>query len=184
MTSWWRYADGATTSCWPVQQYAWSYSDGATTSCWPVQQYAWSYWGPTTTLNPETTCSFWYQDRTPGNHVISGSHGSYRWAGNLTTKFITLLELFSFVSKFSRLQYEWSSDYWCIWKSFGVNACLQWRKYFHFIGYLLDTFVFFVNFPTLFLSAHTQYMSIIVSAQVIWVTQTHRNFNKPLWTNE
>jgi hypothetical protein len=57
-----------------------------------------------------------------------------RWAGNLTTKFITLWELFSFISKFSRLQYEWSSDCWCVWKSLGVNACLQWRKYFHFIG--------------------------------------------------
>jgi hypothetical protein len=39
---------------------------------------------------------------------------------NLTTKIITLSELFSFVSEFSRLQYEWSSDCWCIWKSFGV----------------------------------------------------------------
>jgi hypothetical protein len=53
---------------------------------------------------------------------------------NLTTKIITLSELFSFVSEFSRLQYEWSSDCWCIWKSFEVNACLQWRKYYHFIG--------------------------------------------------
>jgi hypothetical protein len=53
---------------------------------------------------------------------------------SLMTKIITLSELFSFVSAFSRLQYEWSSDRWCNWKLFGVNACLQWRKYVHFIG--------------------------------------------------
>jgi hypothetical protein len=57
-----------------------------------------------------------------------------RWAGYLTTKIITLLEFFNFVSEVSLLQCEWSSDCWCIWKSLGVNACLQWRKYFHFIG--------------------------------------------------
>jgi hypothetical protein len=57
----------------------------------------------------------------------------YRWAGyNLTTKIITLLEFFNFVSKVSRLLYEWSSDCWCVWKSFGVNACLQWRNVFSF----------------------------------------------------
>jgi hypothetical protein len=55
---------------------------------------------------------------------------------NLTTKIITLLEFLNFVSEVSRLLYEWSSDCWCIWKSFGVNACLQWRNVFsfHFIG--------------------------------------------------
>jgi hypothetical protein len=48
----------------------------------------------------------------------------------VTTKIITLLEFFNFVSKVSRLQYEWSSDCRCIWKFFGVNACLQWRNIF------------------------------------------------------
>jgi hypothetical protein len=68
---------------------------------------------------------------------------------NLTTKIITLSELFSFVSEFSRLQYEWSSDCWCIWKWFWVNACLQWRKYFHFIGEVFLYF-FFSNLSRLF----------------------------------
>jgi hypothetical protein len=27
---------------------------------------------------------------------------------------------------------EWSSDCWCIWKSFRVNACLHWRNVFSF----------------------------------------------------
>jgi hypothetical protein len=54
--------------------------------------------------------------------------------------------LLSFVSEFSRLQYEWSSDCWRIWKSFGVNACLQRRKYFHvhwrsvFVQFFCDFF--------------------------------------------
>jgi hypothetical protein len=50
----------------------------------------------------------------------------------LTTKIITLLEFINFVSEVSRLQYEWSSDCWCIWKSLGVNACLQRRNVFSF----------------------------------------------------
>jgi hypothetical protein len=51
---------------------------------------------------------------------------------NLTTKIITLWEFLNFVHEVSRLQYhEWSrSDCWCIWKSLGVNACLQWRNVF------------------------------------------------------
>jgi hypothetical protein len=53
---------------------------------------------------------------------------------NLTTEITTLLELFNFVSEVSRLQYEWSSDWRCIWKSLGVNACLQWRNVFIAIG--------------------------------------------------
>jgi hypothetical protein len=56
----------------------------------------------------------------------------YRWETNLTTKIITLLEFFNFVSEVSRLQYEWSSVCWCIWKSLAVNACLQWRNVFSF----------------------------------------------------
>jgi hypothetical protein len=48
------------------------------------------------------------------------------------TKIITLLEFFNFVSEVSRLQYEWSSDCWCIWKSLRVNTCLQWRNVFSF----------------------------------------------------
>jgi hypothetical protein len=48
------------------------------------------------------------------------------------TKIITLIEFFNFVSEVSRLQYEWSSDCWCIWKPLGVNACLQWRNVFSF----------------------------------------------------
>jgi hypothetical protein len=63
----------------------------------------------------------------------------------ITIKIITLLEFFSFVSEVSRLQYEWSSDCWCIWKLFGINACLQWRKYFHFIGELF-LYSFFAKF--------------------------------------
>jgi hypothetical protein len=58
---------------------------------------------------------------------------------NLTTKIITLLEFFNFVSEVSRLQYEWLSDGGCIWKSFGVNVCLQWKMYFHFIGEVFCT---------------------------------------------
>jgi hypothetical protein len=42
--------------------------------------------------------------------------------------------ILQFCLRGSRLQYEWSSDCWCIWKSFWVNACLEWRKYFDFIG--------------------------------------------------
>jgi hypothetical protein len=55
---------------------------------------------------------------------------------NLTTKIITLWEFLNFVNEVSRLQYEWSSDCWCIWKSLGVNACLQFNEemYFYFIG--------------------------------------------------
>jgi hypothetical protein len=49
-----------------------------------------------------------------------------------TTKIITLWEVFNFVSEVSCLLYEWSSDCWCIWKSFGVNACLHWRNVFSF----------------------------------------------------
>jgi hypothetical protein len=48
---------------------------------------------------------------------------SVSWA-YLTTKIITLWEFFNFVREVSHL-YEWSSDCWCIWKSLGVNACLQ-----------------------------------------------------------
>jgi hypothetical protein len=52
---------------------------------------------------------------------------------NLTTKIITLIEFFNFVSEVSRLQYEWLlSDCWYIWKYLGVNACLQWRNVFSF----------------------------------------------------
>jgi hypothetical protein len=39
------------------------------------------------------------------------------------------VKFFSFVSEVSRLQYEWSSDCWGIWKSLGVNACLQWNDW-------------------------------------------------------
>jgi hypothetical protein len=56
---------------------------------------------------------------------------SVSWA-YLTTKIITLSEFLNFVCEVSRLQYEWLSDCWCIWKSFGVNACLQWRNVFSF----------------------------------------------------
>jgi hypothetical protein len=56
---------------------------------------------------------------------------SVSWA-YLTTKIITISEFFNFVREVFRLQYEWSSDRWCIWKSFGVNACLQWRNVFSF----------------------------------------------------
>jgi hypothetical protein len=41
----------------------------------------------------------------------------------------SLLEFFNFICEVSRLQYEWSSDCWCIWKSSRVNACLQWKTY-------------------------------------------------------
>jgi hypothetical protein len=81
-----------------------------------------------------------------------------RWATNLATKFITLLEFLNFVSEVSRLQYEWSSDRWhgwCIWKSFGVNACLQWRNVFSF--HWRSVFVqFFANFSRLSLTAHAR----------------------------
>jgi hypothetical protein len=30
------------------------------------------------------------------------------------------------------LQDVWSGDCWIIWKSLGVNACLQWRNVFSF----------------------------------------------------
>jgi hypothetical protein len=71
---------------------------------------------------------------------------------NPTTKIITLWEVFNFVSKVSRLLYEWSSDCWCIWKSFSLFPqcwrCCHMREvagsipglvfieemYFHFIG--------------------------------------------------
>jgi hypothetical protein len=48
---------------------------------------------------------------------------------------------------------EWSSDCWCIWKSLGVNACLQWRNVFSF--HWRSVFVqFFANFSRLSLTAH------------------------------
>jgi hypothetical protein len=78
-------------------------------------------------ISTEPWC-YWYEDK-----------GYIGELSNLTTKIITLLEFFNFDSEVSRLQYEWSSDCWCIWKSFGVNACLQWRKYFHFIGEVFCT---------------------------------------------
>jgi hypothetical protein len=52
----------------------------------------------------------------------------YRWAGYLITKIITLLEFFNFVSEVSRLQYEWSSDCWCFWKSFEGKCVSSMKK--------------------------------------------------------
>jgi hypothetical protein len=52
----------------------------------------------------------------------------FRWATNLTTKIITLLEFFNFVSEVFRLQYEWSSDRWCIWSSFGGKCVSTIKK--------------------------------------------------------
>jgi hypothetical protein len=71
------------------------------------------------------------------------------------TKIITLWEFLNFVNEVFHLQYEWSSDCWCIWKSLGVNACLQWRNVFSF--HCRSVFVqFFVNFSSLSLTAHAR----------------------------
>jgi hypothetical protein len=73
----------------------------------------------------------------------------------LSVKIITLLEFFNFVSEASRFQYEWSSDCWCIWKSLGVNACLQWRNVFSF--HWSSVFEqFFAKFSMLSLTAHAR----------------------------
>jgi hypothetical protein len=45
---------------------------------------------------------------------------------NLTTKIITLWEVFNFVSEVSRLLYEWSSDCWC-WRNV---FSFHWRSVF------------------------------------------------------
>jgi hypothetical protein len=80
-----------------------------------------------------------------------------------TTKIITLLEFFNFVSEVPRLQYKWTSDCWCVWKSFGVNACLQWRKYFHFIEEI------FCEFVEVILTSHGAFApSISISRDRIW----------------
>jgi hypothetical protein len=66
---------------------------------------------------------------------------------------ITLFEFFNFVSEVSSLQYEWSSDCWCIWKYLGVNAYLQWRNVFSF--HWRSVFVqFLANFSRLSLTTH------------------------------
>jgi hypothetical protein len=86
----------------------------------------------------------WSRDIWNDTYWDKLSGGAIGELANLTSKIITLLEFFNFVSEVSRLQYEWSSDCWCIWKSFEVNACLQWRNVFSF--HWRSIFVVFCEF--------------------------------------
>jgi hypothetical protein len=58
------------------------YADVATTSRWPVQQYAWCHWDSAMTLMQRRKsiyhmCCIWYFYTTPGYHSsIAGLHGS------------------------------------------------------------------------------------------------------------
>jgi hypothetical protein len=57
----------------------WSYADGATTSCWPVQQYAWRHWGSTTTRTQQRKsvyhiCCIWYFYSTPARSTDTTGH--------------------------------------------------------------------------------------------------------------
>jgi hypothetical protein len=61
----------------------WCYADGATTSRRPVQQYAWCHWISPTTLTQQwksvlhILCCIWYFYATPRYHgSIAGLHGS------------------------------------------------------------------------------------------------------------
>jgi hypothetical protein len=78
----------------------------------------------------------WITTEWMSNALIGGVWNAYNICelDDLTTKIITLLEFFNFVSEVSRFQYEWSSGCWCIWKSFGLMRVFNEEMYFHFIG--------------------------------------------------
>jgi hypothetical protein len=71
-------------------------------------------------------------ERPPEIHVVLNANHrdqpttqlSVSWT-YLTTKIITLWEFFNFVREVSHLQYEWSSDCWCIWNSLGVKSSIK-----------------------------------------------------------
>jgi hypothetical protein len=55
---------------------------------------------------------------------------------NLTTKIITLWEFLNFVHEVSRLQYGWSSDCWCIWKSLGGKCVSSMNTLWEFLNFV------------------------------------------------
>jgi hypothetical protein len=87
---------------------------------------------------------FWVMNLCDPQYVFTGY--------NLTSKIITLLEFFNFGSEVSRLQYEWSSDCWCIWKSFECMSSMKKVFSFHrrsvFVHFLGKFFEVSVNLYT------------------------------------